>query len=122
MNDTQPTHEVAEKTVVMPGNSTKYTEDAKSGPGWLPNRSRHMLVSFLGEFVGTFLFLFFAFAATQVANNLLGTRSMDVPTLLYISLAFGVSLAVNVWIFFRISGGQFNPAVGIDSSLDPKHC
>ncbi len=31
--------------------------------------------------------------------------------LLYISLAFGFSLAVNAWVFFRISGGLFNPAV-----------
>jgi len=37
-----------------------------------------------------------------------------VPTvgfLLYVALAFGFSLAVNVWIFYRISGGIFNPAV-----------
>lgn len=29
--------------------------------------------------------------------------------LAYISLAFGFSLMVNVWIFFRVSGGLFNP-------------
>ena len=72
-----------------------------------------MFISCLGEFVGTFLFLFFAFAATQVANNLLGTGAMNVGALLYISLAFGFSLAVNVWVFFRISGGLFNPAVRV---------
>ena len=34
------------------------------------------------------------------------------PTqLLYISLCFGFSLAVNAWVFFRISGDLFNPAV-----------
>lgn len=31
--------------------------------------------------------------------------------LLYIALAFGFSLAANVWIFYRISGGLFNPSV-----------
>ena len=31
--------------------------------------------------------------------------------LLHISLCFGFSLAVNAWVFFRISGGLFNPAV-----------
>jgi aquaporin related protein len=36
---------------------------------------------------------------------------MDIGSLLYISLAFGFSLAVTVWVFFRISGGLFNPAV-----------
>lgn len=30
---------------------------------------------------------------------------------MYISVCFGFSLMVNVWIFFRISGGLFNPAV-----------
>ena len=31
--------------------------------------------------------------------------------LTYIALSFGFSLMVNVWIFYRISGGLFNPAV-----------
>ncbi|KAF2643504.1 aquaporin-like protein [Massarina eburnea CBS 473.64] len=86
---------------------------------WLPNRVRHMLISMLGEFVGTYLFLFFAFAGTQVANT--PPSTIDDPastsTLLYIALAFGFSLAVNVWIFFRISGGLFNPAVSIALAL-----
>ena len=30
---------------------------------------------------------------------------------MYISMAFGFSLLVNVWIFYRVSGGLFNPAV-----------
>jgi glycerol uptake facilitator-like aquaporin len=81
--------------------------------GWLPNRTRHLLIAFLGELIGTFLFLFFAFAATQTANNLLGNRAMDIQSLMYISLAFGFSLAVNVWAFFRVSGGLFNPAVSL---------
>lgn len=72
-----------------------------------------------GEFAGTFLFLFFAFSGTQVANTnqtvATGTKSTaQIPNtsqLLYVSLAFGFSLAVNAWVFFRISGGLFNPAV-----------
>jgi glycerol uptake facilitator-like aquaporin len=35
----------------------------------------------------------------------------DPAKLLYIALCFGFSLAVNAWVFFRISGGLFNPAV-----------
>jgi aquaporin related protein len=114
MNHQRP----SESFMVLPGMKPKYTEDPNrpgeprlAGFGWLPNRARHLFISFAGEFVGTFLFLFFAFAATQVANNLRGTRSMDIGSLLYISLAFGFSLAVTVWVFFRISGGLFNPAV-----------
>jgi MIP family channel proteins len=37
--------------------------------------------------------------------------------LLYVSLIFGFSLMVNVWIFFRISGGLFNPAVTLAMAL-----
>ncbi|KAF2876978.1 aquaporin-like protein, partial [Massariosphaeria phaeospora] len=96
-------------------------EKRMPGCGWLPNRVRYMVVSMLGEFVGTFLFLFFAFAATQVANNLHtpGRNDFlpDTSRLLYIALAFGFSLAVNVWVFFRISGGLFNPAVTVALAL-----
>lgn len=66
-------------------------------------------------------FLFFAFAGTQVANAQSKTPSESTTTnatvgfspivMLYISISFGFSLMVNVWIFFRISGGLFNPAV-----------
>ena len=60
-------------------------------------------------------------AGTQVANisSNTNTGTMVVTTvqqknpteLLYINLAFGFSLAVNAWVFFRISGGLLNPAV-----------
>jgi aquaporin related protein len=76
---------------------------------------KNHFVAWLGEFVGTFLFLFFAFAGTQTANQPTSSaQSQDGPNLnnlLYISLIFGFSLAVNVWVFFRVSGGLFNPAV-----------
>jgi aquaporin rerated protein, other eukaryote len=100
----------------------------------LPDNVRNHFVAMSAEFVGTVLFLFFAFAGTQVANNVpstlnassFTTAKVPVPNgtvgppieaganpaqLLYIALSFGFSLAVNVWIFFRISGGLFNPAV-----------
>ncbi|KAI4118744.1 MAG: hypothetical protein LQ345_001263 [Seirophora villosa] len=67
-----------------------------------------------GEFAGTFLFLFFAFSGAQVANTKVPDAAIssapDPASLLYISLSFGFSLAVNAWVFFRISGGLFNPA------------
>lgn len=83
-------------------------------------------VATIGEFVGTTMFLFFAFAGTQVANiqseastdnssttntTSGGATGFNVSVYLYISVIFGFSLMVNVWIFFRISGGLFNPAV-----------
>ena len=43
--------------------------------------------------------------------------TVDTSNLLYISLCFGFSLAVNAWIFFRVSGGLFNPAVSLGMAL-----
>lgn len=84
-------------------------------------------VAFMGEFVGTFMFLFFAFAGTQVANIGAGDSTnqsttgsatgFNPATLLYIALSFGFSLMVNAWVFFRISGGLFNPAVSLSQLL-----
>jgi len=76
---------------------------------------KNHFVAALGEFVGTFLFLFFAFGGTQTANQPTSSSTAntgpDLQKLMYISLIFGFSLAVNVWVFFRVSGGLFNPAV-----------
>ncbi|EMC93999.1 hypothetical protein BAUCODRAFT_217650 [Baudoinia panamericana UAMH 10762] len=87
---------------------------------WMNSSLKNHFVATLGEFVGTTMFLFFAFAGTQVAN--IGSSDATKSTtnqsngfspivLLYVGISFGFSLMVNVWIFFRISGGLFNPAV-----------
>ena len=67
------------------------------------------------------MFLFFAFAGTQCVKLAYDPLKQDqanagqaVATaglLLYVALSFGISLAVNVWIFYRVCGGIFNPAV-----------
>lgn len=82
----------------------------------LTSKWRNELVAMTAEFCGTFLFLFFAFGGTQVANtaalfsdattarqqgNSL-TQAPNTSVLLYISLIFGFSLMVNVWVFFRV--------------------
>lgn len=84
------------------------------------------IVAIIGEFVGTFFFLFLAFTGAQTANvssnpNTGDTVITEAPQktpqqLLYTALSFGFSLAVNAWVFFRISGGLFNPAVSYSSS------
>ena len=91
---------------------------------YLPRGFRSHFVAMCGEFAGTFLFLFFAFSGTQVANTQTQAASAttisqaaDPAQLLYISLCFGFSLAVNAWVFFRISGGLFNPAVTLGMCL-----
>jgi aquaporin related protein len=114
MNNIRP----ADNSVVLPF-TRSHTSDVPPprplpGTHWMPPTIRNHFIAFLGEFVGTYMFLFFAFAATQVANMIDASVLKGGPStsvLLYISLAFGFSLAVNVWVFFRISGGLFNPAV-----------
>lgn len=88
---------------------------------WMKGSLRNEFVAFLGEFVGTCMFLYFAFAGTIVAN--IGAQKSSANTTtnatvgfspivnLYVAVSFGFSLLVNVWIFFRVSGGLFNPAV-----------
>ncbi|KAE8155054.1 aquaporin-like protein [Aspergillus avenaceus] len=79
----------------------------------LKDTARNNMIAVIGEFVGTFLFLFFSFAGTQVSNT---PKPVDgappnTSNLLYSSLSFGFSLMVNVWAFYRVTGGLFNPAV-----------
>ncbi|KAH9907908.1 aquaporin-like protein [Xylariomycetidae sp. FL2044] len=88
---------------------------------WMNSEAKNLFVAGIGEWVGTTMFLFFAFAGTQVANaksqtpaestTTNATTGFDPQVMMYIALSFGFSLMVNVWVFFRISGGLFNPAV-----------
>lgn len=84
----------------------------------IPDSIRNHFIAMCGEFVGTVLFLWFALSGAQVANSINSSAGLSVKEtgsnpqqLQYIALSFGFSLAVNAWVFFRISGGLFNPAV-----------
>ncbi|KAH7084741.1 aquaporin-like protein [Paraphoma chrysanthemicola] len=104
---------------------TKHFKRKNPMSAYMTNRWRNELVAAVAEFAGTFMFLFFAFGGTQVANtaaiysdsatsgqdNNGLTQAPNTSVLLYISLIFGFSLMVCVWVFFRVSGGLFNPAV-----------
>ena len=86
--------------------------------GHLPLSLKNHFVAMMAEFAGTFLFLLFALGGTNVVNAApLAGRPADLAAdpakLLYIALCFGMSLAVNAWVFFRVSGGLFNPAVSL---------
>ncbi|RDA89749.1 hypothetical protein CP533_2920 [Ophiocordyceps camponoti-saundersi (nom. inval.)] len=83
---------------------------------YIPSAARNNLIIVLGEFCGTFMFLLLAFlgATTALLTNSPdpdSPRPNNPSTLFYVAASFGVSLAVNVWVFFRVSGGMFNPAV-----------
>lgn len=85
----------------------------------LPDSLRNNLIAVVGEFVGTFLFLFFSFAGTQISNTPKPPAGANPNTsnLLYASLSFGFSLVVNVWAFYRVTGGLFNPSVRVIPSI-----
>ncbi|KAK6516801.1 hypothetical protein TWF506_006687 [Arthrobotrys conoides] len=90
-----------------------------SWENYMPAKVKNHLVATTGEFVGTFLFLFMAFSVVSVTGHrALYTQEgaspvggSDPALVVYIALGFAVSLGVNVWIFYRVSGGMFNPAV-----------
>lgn len=71
----------------------------------------------VGELLGTAMFLFLAEGAAKTANlgrtaSQQGAQaSLDNSTILTIATSFGLSLIVTAWIFFRITGGLFNPAI-----------
>lgn len=83
---------------------------------WMKGALRNHVVAWLGEFVGTSLFLFMALASTVVANYSQEVAGSDTTTSsstqfnplvnLYVSLGFSSSLLVNVWVFYRVSGGM----------------
>jgi hypothetical protein len=102
---------------------TVYATNGDDGPSnaAVEPRGRAMKNHFVaasGEFVGTFLFLYFAFATHLMAVDqtdavALANRQNSAQTVVYISLGYGFSLLVTVWAFYRISGGLFNPAVSV---------
>lgn len=74
---------------------------------------KHHFIAMTSEFLGTVFFLLYAFASVQIANTDTANHvnTADTERLMYIAVSFGLSLVVNAWIFYRISGGLFNPAV-----------
>ncbi|GAA6010650.1 hypothetical protein JCM11491_003010 [Sporobolomyces phaffii] len=92
-------------------------------------------IAFVGEFVGTTLFTFFAFSGTTVASlpatSVTGSGatadagavqpSPNTSSLLYVALSFGFSLSVNIQIFAGVSGGVFNPAISFGLALIGAH-
>lgn len=75
------------------------------------SKIRSHLFAMFSEFIGTIMFLWFAFAGTQAAAQSATDDELDTQTLLFICLSFGFSLMVTVWAHYRVSGGLFNPAV-----------
>ena len=79
--------------------------------GWL----RRELFHLVGEFLGTFLFLFIAYLTAQAAigNDPSGVAGgpLSPATLFYVAVGFGGGVLVSLLIFKGLSGEMFNPAV-----------
>jgi aquaporin rerated protein, other eukaryote len=70
----------------------------------------------LHEFVGTFFFLLLGLGGIQAVSSethASAAGASNVEQVLYISTAMGLSLLVSAWLFFRITGGLFNPDVSL---------
>lgn len=65
------------------------------------------------EFVGTFIFLTLAFGGVQATTSA-GSVGQPAPNMLNVliaSMSFGFSLLISAWLFYRVTGGLFNPNV-----------
>lgn len=84
------------------------------------NIDKDLFAAFL-EFVGTTFFLLFAFGGTQAtaAQTSASPESSHnrVIQVYSISASFGLSLLVSAWVFFRVTGGLFNPNVAMSLFL-----
>ncbi len=89
--------------------------------GLIHPSARGHVVAVLGEFFGTLIFIFLAFAGVETggasSNKDQGEGVSTAPPaaspsqLLYVALSTGFALVVTAWTFFRISGGLLNPVV-----------
>ena len=69
------------------------------------------------------MFLYFSFACqiilhTQRSATSLENGGLSAQMNIHAALVYGFSLLVNVWAFYRISGGLFNPAVSVVHAID----
>jgi aquaporin related protein len=76
---------------------------------------RDDLQAALLEFVGTTFFLLLGLGGIQAATGekTSGSNGSTVEQVLYISTCMGLSLLVSAWLFFRITGGLFNPNISL---------
>lgn len=76
---------------------------------------KNHVVAGIGEFVGTFLFLFFGYATQSMALQQAGYTGPDSTpsslTVVIIAMGYGFSLLATAWVLYRVSGGLFNPAI-----------
>jgi len=68
------------------------------------------------EFIGTVFFLLFGLGGIQAAtaeSTVANKPSSTLEQVLYISTCMGLSLLISAWMFFRVTGGLFNPNISL---------
>lgn len=83
--------------------------------GMFANMTDDLFAALL-EYCGTTTFLTLAFGGVQASAYEAQVESQtpfSVERVMYISLSFGLSLLVSAWLFFRVTGGLFNPNVSL---------
>ncbi|KAI0635863.1 aquaporin-like protein [Trametes polyzona] len=67
------------------------------------------------EYIGTTFFLMLAYGGVQASQSEAFSSSQvsNIERDMYISLCFGFSLLSSVWLFYRVTGGLFNPDVSL---------
>lgn len=68
------------------------------------------------EFCGTTVFLTLAFGGVQASGAeaaSAGNSPVSVERVMYAATSFGLSLLISAWLFFRVTGGLFNPNVSL---------
>ncbi|KAI9566847.1 aquaporin-like protein [Boletus coccyginus] len=63
------------------------------------------------EFVGTTLFFLLGLGGIQAATGEVLQSGSTVEQTLYIATSMGLSLLVIAWLFYRVTGGLFNPNI-----------
>ncbi|OAX41461.1 aquaporin-like protein [Rhizopogon vinicolor AM-OR11-026] len=63
------------------------------------------------EFVGTTFFLLLGLGGIQAAHADMAVSGSSVEFSLYAATSMGLSLLVSAWLFYRITGGLFNPNI-----------
>lgn len=111
----------------LPGNNKELSLTTSRGSAYLidqfmdrvPTAIKNRVVAMLSEFVGTFLFMFIGIGGTSAVSNdaasqmqwAHGNLLASPSKLLFIAVSWSMAIIINAWIFFRVSGGLFNPAV-----------
>ncbi|KAK2462951.1 hypothetical protein APHAL10511_005003 [Amanita phalloides] len=87
--------------------------------GYLFRNIREDLKAAFLEFIGTTFFLLLGLGGIQAATgeNEMSSATTRIEQVLYISTSMGFSLLVSAWLFFRVTGGLFNPNVSLGLAL-----